>query len=61
MQKYKVRDGVERVNGKRVPDSRIVELSDAEAKYELAMQKIEPVETKKNKAKSDTQNALIEG
>jgi|GEM_PF-2263961 len=41
MKHYKVKEGVERVNGKRVPPDRSVTLSDAQARYEFDQGKLE--------------------
>jgi hypothetical protein len=32
---YLVRAGVERINGQRIPESRVMQLNDAEARYDL--------------------------
>lgn len=42
MKSYRVRPGVEWVNGARVPATRKVNLSDAEARFDLDHGRIEP-------------------
>lgn len=54
---------VERINGKRIPENRIVSLTDTEVKYERDMGKItliDPVETKRTKNKTEKQEPFIE-
>jgi hypothetical protein len=41
-QRYAVADGVPWVNGRRVPDDRIVELTEAEAAFDLGYARIAP-------------------
>lgn len=41
MKAYKVKLGVARVNGKRVPEDRLVTLSDEQARYEFDQGKLE--------------------
>lgn len=42
-QNYRVREGVEWVNGARVPASRIVRLTDAEARFDREQGRIESI------------------
>jgi len=41
MKDYKVKEGVLRVNGQRVPPDRIVKLTDEQARYEFDQGKLE--------------------
>ncbi|MCX2722611.1 hypothetical protein [Roseibium salinum] len=43
---YYVADGVGTINGARVPSSRTVKLTDAEARYDLALERISPKKPK---------------
>jgi len=54
MKQYKVKEGVERVNGKRVPPDRTVTLSDEQARYEFDQGKLEaPAEKPHRKPKEE--------
>lgn len=48
---YRVRDGVEWINGKPVPSNRIVELSQNEARYERSLGRLAPVARRRRRAR----------
>ena len=51
MKTYTVADGVEWINGAPVPESREVDLSEAEALYDLALGRIREKPARRTKAK----------
>lgn len=50
--KYLVREGVDWINGARVPADRIVALTDAEALYDKGLGRIEPLPAKAGSRKT---------
>ncbi|WP_395175814.1 hypothetical protein [Roseibium alexandrii] len=58
---YRVRDGVDWINGARVPDDRRVTLTAAEALYDQGLGRIEPVaEKSKSRRKKQAEPVDVE-
>ena len=59
-QTYLVKDGVPVVNGRKVSDSRRVDLTDDEARYDLALGRIKPEKNEKRAAARKTAAPAVE-
>ena len=52
--KFRIREDVKEINGAAVPDSRIIELTKAQAEYDLSVGRLEKVKPKRQPAPKAT-------